>query len=100
MQLLGVLHNRVVRGAGRWSLAHMWRVWRAAVERGASERQLRRWFGSCLLDRYRRRANKSRRRAAQKKRRDRIGAPKLRRLTIDVKADWTKRFGWRTPYSI
>ena len=91
MQLLGALHAET-GGGPRWSLARTWRVWRTALTTALSGPQLRMLVAACVLDGYKRRNPKSRRRAPHKKPWRQLGPPNLRRLTVAVRQRWTMNF--------
>ena len=81
--------------ARRGSLASTWRAWRHAVGQLAAGRCAADFGGSlkqCVVDGYQRHTPKQRRRAAQKKRPERLGPPVLRRLTRKLKLAWEREY--------
>lgn len=82
-------------GAARGSLAGTWRMWRraaGALAAGHCLANFGRSLRECVLDSHKRHRPKQRRRAAQKKRADRLRPPVLRRLTKGIKLAWERDF--------
>jgi hypothetical protein len=93
MQLLGVLQTHAgTREDGQASLAQTWRVWRQAMLYRITGKSLNYALGACMLDRYRRRKPKSRRRAPQQKHDYGLNPPRLRRITEAIKQRWRNSF--------
>lgn len=93
MQLLGVLQRQAgTRNGEQASLAQTWRVWRQAMVYGIAGNRLEHVLSACVLDRYRRRKPKTRRRAPQQKHDYALNPPRLRRITKAIKQRWYKSF--------
>jgi hypothetical protein len=95
LQILTLLTLRATpkTTSNRQSVAQAWRTWRKAVRWGLSYQTLLTLLATCTVDGYHRRRAKSRRRAPQQKRIHELSPPKLRRLTKEIKEQWTNAFG-------
>jgi hypothetical protein len=98
LQVLQALQLVASRGrCAPGSVAQVWRVWREAVERLIQRRSTAGFAGRlkrCVLDSYKRRRPKQRRRPPRDKSPVSLGPPQIRRLTKATKRLWRERFQW------